>query len=81
MAAVRTGITKCSLSVSWMQPNFGGSPISKYNVEVLGSGLKEHFPIKNCGRTASELSCEIPLAKLQDAPFNLKENSLIIVRA
>lgn len=43
--------------------------------------MKEYFPVASCGKSPSQLSCEIQLSKLQEAPFNLQPNTLIIARA
>lgn len=58
--------------ITWVAPNDGGSPITGYRVKIRESQGTLTEDSTNCGMTQStSLTCSIPLATLQAAPYLL----------
>jgi len=83
--------SRCDVIVSWEKPNDGGLPILEYRVEIRITATKwfdqDNNKVKrfystnlNCGKDPSVLSCNIPMAVLQEAPYELPLAGHIVVR-
>jgi hypothetical protein len=79
MAPVNTSLNNCALQIDWSAPGDGGSSITAYTIEILGSA-KEFYPAEICGQN-SEIDCLIPIADLKAEPWNLNGGDLVQVRS
>jgi hypothetical protein len=48
METVRTQLNNCALEINWRAPQDGGSWITGYTIEVLGTS-GEFYPVESCG--------------------------------
>lgn len=82
MGSVRTAEEGCAVNISWAAPDDGGSPLTSYTIEVANRS-DSFFPMRDtdCTTSVGSTSCVVPMSVFQEAPYNLSEDDLIVVRA
>ncbi len=69
-AAPTTSVnSNTSVTITWVAPSDGGSPITAYTVAIKNSDGKYKTESINCN--VSTISCTVPISVLQAAPYNL----------
>ena len=70
------------VTVSWSEPDDGGSPITGYTVEVRRSDdVNFSVDLNSCDMSSSSAtSCVIPVATLRASPYNLEWGEAVYAR-
>lgn len=83
MGTVRTANEGCAINLSWAAPDDSGSPLLSFTIEI-SNRAGSFFPLREtqCNAdNAGAASCVVPMSVFQEAPYNLSEDDLIVVRA
>ena len=78
MDPISTTVEGCSVRFSWNSPNFGSSLVRRYMLRV--SVGEEMLPLKMCGEDLNFEYCIVPMATLENPPFNIKVGESITDR-
>ena len=73
-----------AITIAWVEPYNGGSPILDLTVEVRGQDGTFHEELLYCDAgetdTRSDSYCVIPMSQLTASPFNLEQGDKIVAR-
>ena len=81
IAPVETSLVSTNVKVTWIIPDNGSQPITRFNIEFLASDGKTYMTIPNgaycTGLDVALNFCEVPMSVLTSLPFLLSQNTLI----